>query len=282
MPKRNGKNDVDAEQDYHGMTAEQMLIDLQQHWTEWRRLQSVRLIHGQGERLRPTLKQWIEEKGIRFEDEGSNPGSVVIFPNIQEHKTASGIGGSALGDALKAKGVTVSPDERKTVQRSVEEERREQDKLRLVRKELERRKKAQAEVEARKKQQDAQLWQMEISRLDEAEKKRSGTRPTADEDRKPRAPFVATRGRHTPLQEGYWRGELVRIVDTDHETLQEEKQTGLDKLAPPLVPKTEAEKAAEAAQSAKLEKKKRFGTHRDAEADNALFEEALRQMEQGG
>ncbi len=279
MPKRSGNNDVDAEQDYHGMTAEQMLIDLQQHCTEWRRLQKVRLIHGQGERLRPVLKGWIEEKGIRYEDEGNNPGSVVIFPNIQEHKTASGIGGSALAEALKSKGVTLSPDERKTAQRSAEEQRRDQDKLRLVRKELERRKKAQAEVEARKKQQDAQLWQMEISRLDEADKKRGGKSPNADEDRKPRAPFVATRGRHTPLQEGYWRGELVRIVDTDHETLQEEKQTGLDKLAPPLVPKTDAERAVEAAQSAKLEKKKRGNSGRDTAADNALFEEALRQME---
>ncbi len=280
MPRRSGKNDVDAEQDYHGMTAAQMELDLQHRWPEWRRLQRVRLIHGQGERLRPALKQWIEEKGIRFEDEGNNPGSVVIFPNIQEHKKASGIGGSALGDALKALGVTVSPAERKTVQRSAEEERREQDKLRLVRKELERRKKAQAEVDARKKQLDAQLWQMEISRLDEADKKRGGKTAQSDEDRKPRAPFVATRGRHTPLQEGYWRGELVRIVDTDHETLQAEKQTGLDKLAPPLVPKTETEKAAEAA--AKPEKKRRGSSGRDAAADNALFEEALRQMEQEG
>jgi hypothetical protein len=276
MPKRNGKNDVDAEQDYHGMTAEQIEVDLQHQWLEWRRYQVVRIIHGQGERLRPVVHGWCADKGIQYKLEGSNSGSTLIYPNIKVPKTTPGIGTSALADALKAKGITVSPEERKVVQRSAEEERREQDRLRLVRKELERRKKANEAAEARKKQVDAQLWQAEVSRLDEVEKKRSGKRPNTDDDRKPRAPFVATRGRHTPLQEGYWRGELVRIVDTDHETLQEEKQTGLDKLAPPLIPN------AQAAEQPKPQKKKPFGSQRNHDADQALFEEAMRQLEQGG
>jgi|GEM_PF-3591105 len=276
MPKRSGKTDVDAEQDYHGMTADQIEVDIQHQWLEWRRFQVVRIIHGQGERLRPVVHQWCADKGIKYQMEGGNSGSTLIYPNVKVAKTTPGIGTSALADALKSKGITISPDERKTVQRSADEERREQDRLRLVRKELERRKKAGEAVEARKKQLDAQLWQAEVSRLDEVDKKRGGKRLNDGEDRKPRAPFVATRGRHTPLQEGYWRGELVRIVDTDHETLQAEKQTGLDKLAPPLIPN------ARAAEPPKPQKKKSFGSQRNSDADQALFEEAMRRLEQGG
>lgn len=275
MPKPSGRTTVDAEQDYHGMTAQQMEIDLQRRWTEWRRLGCVRLIHGQGERLRPVLQQWCEEKGIKFEEERGNSGSLLIYPQQSAPKPIASGGLGSMGDALKAAGVTLTPTERKTAQRSNDEQQREQERLRLVRKELERRKKAAAEVEARRKQQDTQLWQAEISRLDEAEKKRSGIKRKDDDDSKPRAPFVATRGRHTPLQEGYWRGELVRIVDTDHQTLKEEKQTGLEKLAPPVMPKTDAKGNIEPQKPIKKFAK----PQRDNSADQDLFEAEMRRLE---
>src|SRR5579859_2408553 len=80
VASRRGKNDVDTAVDLHGLTVEQLRHALQRHWPAWRGMASVRIVHGQGQALRPAVVRWCEEMGIVCIPDSGNPGSVRIFP----------------------------------------------------------------------------------------------------------------------------------------------------------------------------------------------------------
>lgn len=261
MAKRGGKKDVDAEADFHGMTAEQFRQALDRHLPGWKGMGRVRVVHGQGTSLLPTLHQWCKERAIEFQLEAHNPGSTLLFPNrrLQSVEMPLNTLGDRMPEALKQ--IRFAPPD-------PEAQKREQERQRLAilaRKELERRQQTKAADEARKQRQDAQLWEAEKARLDALDRKKS--RPKWEET-KPAAPRVVTRGVHTKQQEGYWKAELVRVADTDTDTLKKEKLTGLDKLAPPLEP----------AAPQKPEQKKPAVPTRDEAADRALFEAEMSRL----
>jgi hypothetical protein len=107
------------------------------------------------------------------------------------------------------------------------------------------------------------LWQAEMARLGAVEK-RSGK---AREEAKPRPPVIVPK-LQIKVEDGYWKAELTRVADTDTETLQVQKKTGLDKLAPPMT---------EAAAAGKPDKP-RPAVQRDTEAEKALFEEEMARL----
>jgi DNA-nicking Smr family endonuclease len=63
MAKRNGKKDADTQVDYHGCTAEQLRHALDRALPSWLGMGRVRVIHGQGTALTPTLLEWCRERG---------------------------------------------------------------------------------------------------------------------------------------------------------------------------------------------------------------------------
>lgn len=264
MAKRGGKKDVDAEVDFHGMTAEQFRQALDRHLHGWKGLGRVRVVHGQGTSLLPTLHEWCRERAIEFHLEPHNPGSTILFPNRrpQTVETPLNTVSEKMPEALKQ--MRFAPPDPETLKRQAEEQRRQQ----LVRKELEKRHKEQAAEVERKRRQDALLWEAEKARLDAVDKHRSQKKW---EDTKPGAPRVVTRSIHTKMQEGYWRSELVRVADTDTDTLKKEKLTGLDKLAPPM-------EAVDPNAKQKQEPQKPAAPKRDVNADNALFEEEMARL----
>jgi hypothetical protein len=113
------------------------------------------------------------------------------------------------------------------------------------------------------KRRDEALWQAEIARLDTQD--RGKGKPA--EDAKPRPPVLIP-PLHLRFDEGYWKAELSRVADTDGETLQKQKRTGLDKLAPPMQPAKTAERKPRAHEAKPPPK-------RDLEAEQALFEEEM-------
>jgi hypothetical protein len=261
VARRNGKRDTDTEVDYHGMTAEQMRLALDRALPSWKGMSRVRVIHGQGTALMPTLLRWCSERGIPHETERDNPGSTLLFPNQRPQPQESF--GTALRERMpeELQNLRLTPSSPEEQQRALEEQRRRE----LARKELERREKEKAEAAERKRKQDEALWAAEKARLDAMDKQKSRKNW---EDNKPNAPRVVTRGVHTKMQEGYWRAELVRVADTETETLQKQKKTGLDKLEPPLMPKAEEPP----------KEKKPKTPARDEAADRALFEEEMARL----
>jgi hypothetical protein len=273
MGKRNGKRDVDAQADYHGCTAEQMRHALDRALPSWQGLSRVRVIHGQGTALTPTLLEWCRERGIPCQTEPTNPGSSLLYPSQRVQKQENF--GTALRERMpeELQQLRFAPPDPEAQRKAQEEQRRAQEEQRrreLARKELERREKDKEAEAERKRRQDALLWEAEKARLD-AMNRQGGKQ--WENDVKPKAPAIVTRSVHTPQQEGYWKGELVRVADTDTETLKKEKRTGLDKLAPPIEDKP-AEKPEK--------QKKPAAPTRDETADRALFEAEMARLMEGG
>src|SRR5258708_1376600 len=58
-----------------------MRLTLDRMLPSWKGMSRVRVIHGQGTALTPTVLQWCRERGIPYETERDNPGSTLLFPN---------------------------------------------------------------------------------------------------------------------------------------------------------------------------------------------------------
>ena len=273
MATQGSKKDVDMEADMHGLTAEQMRVALQQQWPKWQGKQAVRIIHGQGTVLRPEVERWCREMGIPVSLDPGNPGALKIYP--RERHTAETGNTAAFGTSLRDKGLRLTPEQEaelrdpQAMQRAREAEKR--------RKADEERKRRETEAQRRARQKhDEDLWAMEMARLDKMEQKRSGALP---EDVKPTAPRIVPPS-VMKVQEGLWRGELVRVADTEENTLIVQKRTGLDKLAPPMAANAEAEnkKKEEVRALTPLEKARKRQTQRDTNADQELFEAELERL----
>ncbi|MCS6777890.1 MAG: Smr/MutS family protein [Chloroherpetonaceae bacterium] len=266
--KKRGKNDVDMEVDFHGMTVEAMSRALNHLLKKWRDMACVRVVHGQGTALPPVLHEWCHHRGIAFQLEPGNPGSTLLFPRRHREHPERPLNpvGEKMPDALK---LLRQSDEKPPADGQQDAQQR---RLQMVRRELERRRKEKEAEEERRRQQDLLLWEAEKARLDAMDRNRPRSDPG---DWKPSPPRIVSRSVHSRQQEGYWRAELVRIADTDTETLQKQKQTGLDKLVPPLDP---------TAPSSETSGKSRQ-THtppRDEEADRALFEAEMKRLQEEG
>ena len=263
MPKRGEKNDVDAAADYHGHTAEQMLLALHFKLGAWRGLQRVRVIHGQGEVLKAALENWCREVGIAFYPEPNNPGSTILTPAQRTLPQPK------LPNTLAASGLQMTPEQQAKLHDPValEQERQRQKKLRA---ELERRRLANETAQRAQRQREAQMWENEMARLDKLDKARPGNKRGDADGPKPLPPVVVPPA-VIKYEEGYWRSEIVRVGDTDTDTLQKQKRTGLDKLAPPMEakPKTETPESPH---------KKKSAPKRDAAEDAALFEAELKRL----
>ena len=261
VAKKSGTREVEAAVDLHGLTAEQMRHTLEQRWAEWRGMRQVRIIHGRGEVLKPELLRWCEEMGIPCRPEPNNPGSSCIYPRqrILPEKT--------LNTTLREKGLVLTPEEEaylrdpQTLEKARQEERK--------RREAEELRKRQAEAnQALQKRRDEALWQAEVARLDAWS--RSHANKKAAERDVPGAPLVLPPS-EIKHQEGYWRAEIVRVGDTDTDTLKKQKRTGLEKLAPPLPPKSNTASAPTSPTAPTKPK-------RDDTADKALFEEEMARL----
>ena len=269
MANGRGKKDVDIEADLHGLTAEEMRVALQQKWPQWQGKQSVRIIHGQGTVLRPEVERWCREMGIPVAIDPGNPGALKIYP--RERHTAGTGNESGFGTSLRDSGLRLTPEQEamlrdpQAIARLAEQERR--------RKAEEERKKREDEATRRaQKKRDADLWLAEMARLETIDRQRGA----GQTDIKPSAPRIVPPS-SIKHQEGLWRGELVRVADTDTDTLVVQKRTGLDKLAPPMAaapkdgtPLPEPPKAL-----TPLEKARARRPQRDTTQDQALFEEEL-------
>ena len=263
MANRNRNRDVDSEFDLHGYTAEEMRHALQQEWPGWKGMQKVRLVHGRGDVLRFALPKWCAEMGIPFEIEANNPGSALIYPTkrkmVNEHLTVT----------LKDKGLSLTPEQQAEVYDPVAAQKaRAAERVRQQEEERKRKTDAMSQILAKRK--DESLWLAEITRLDGMERRRSGK--VADRDLKPGAAVVRPPS-EILHQEGWWNAELVRVADTDTDTLKVQKRTGLEKLAPPVIAQKPAKPSSQDPAA------KRAAKARDFAADNALFEEALSQFD---
>lgn len=264
MAKKGGKKDVDVEADYHGCTAEQMRHALERRWPEWRGMSRVRVIHGQGVSLRPELMQWCEAKGVPCVAEANNPGSTLLFPNQRTLPAAP-----RMGSTLADKGLRLTPEQEAELRNPEAVRRARQEELRRKQEEERKRREAEADQIAKQRRDEA-LWCSEMARLDAQDKNYAAKKRLAERDAKPATPVIIPPAviKH---QEGYWRSELVRVAETDTETLKKEKRTGLDKLAPPMEAKppqapTAAAPAAPATPT------------RDEAADRALFEAEMARL----
>ena len=264
MPKRSGKNDVDAEADYHGQTAEQMRLTLHRKLADWRGFRRVRVIHGQGEVLKFTLEDWCREVGIPFESEPNNPGSTLLFPAQRTLPQPK------LPNTLAANGLQMTPQQAAELRDpiAIEQERQRQKRLRA---ELERRRMANEAALRTQRQREDAMWQNEMARLDALDKSQSGNKRKDSDGPKPLPPIVLPPS-VIKYEEGYWRSEIVRVGDTDTETLQKQKRTGLDKLAPPMEVKPKTTEAENNAPQKKSDSK------RDAANDAALFEAEMKRI----
>lgn len=274
MATQGNKKDVDTEADLHGLTAEQMRVTLQQQWPKWQGKQAVRIIHGQGTILRPEVERWCQEMGIPVSIDPGNPGALKIFP--RERHAPGSQSNTTFGTSLREKGLRLTPEQEAILRdpQAMERLRREEQQKR----EQAARKKRDDEVARRAQQKrDEDLWLTEMARLDKMETRRSGALP---EDVKPTAHRIVPPS-VMKVQEGLWRGELVRVADTDEDTLTVQKRTGLDKLAPPMSANAEAEqkqKGEEVKALTPLEKARRRQTQRDINVDQELFEQEMERL----
>jgi hypothetical protein len=258
MPGRRNRNDVDAEIDLHGQTAEQLRVTLQQRWPAWRNLDRVRIVHGQGTVLKPSIERWCAETGVPYLPDTRNAGALCIFPRQRT------LPDSRFGNTLKDRGLRLSPEQ--------EAELRDPAAAELARREAGRRalaegqqRRAQEAARAANQRGDEALWQAEMNRLGVLDQKRE----KAKADGKPRPPIIVPKLR-LQFEEGYWKAELSRVADTDTETLQVQKKTGLDKLAPPM--KEEPQVPPEPGRP------RTPAASRDAAAEQALFEQEMQRL----
>jgi hypothetical protein len=111
------------------------------------------------------------------------------------------------------------------------------------------------------------MWREEIERLNVMEKRRGGKLSSGF---KPANPVVRPPS-EIKHQEGWWNAELVRVADTDTDTLKVQKRTGLDKLAPPII--------AQKPQEVEPAQPKLKRPARDTKADRELFEAEMARLE---
>jgi DNA-binding transcriptional MerR regulator len=225
-------------------------------------MRSVRIVHGRGTALKPEVERWCREMGVPCELDPGNPGSMRIFP---QRRTLPEV---TVTTTLRDKGLTLTPEEEAYLRDPEVMERARQEALRRKREE-ERRQVLEAATRTQQKRRDESLWLAEIDRLDRIDR-RHGSALT--DGAKPTPPKIVPPA-EIKHQEGYWRSELVRVADTDTDTLKKQKRTGLDKLAPPM----ETAKAAPTA-SPEPEKKKPARPQRDTAADQALFEAEMARL----
>jgi hypothetical protein len=261
VSSKRGK-DVDIEVDLHGLTVEQLRHTLQRRWSEWHGMRSVRIVHGRGTSLKPEVERWCREMGIPCENDAGNPGSLRLFP---QRRTLPEV---TVTTSLREKGLKLTPEQEAYLRDPEVMERARQEALRRKREE-ERRLVQEAANRTLQRRKDEALWQAEIARLDRIDRKR-GAEPAGEA--KPTPPKVVPPA-EIKHQEGYWRSELVRVADTDTDTLKKQKRTGLDKLAPPM----EAAKAAPSTPT-QPEKKPPMRPQRDTAADQALFEAEMARL----
>ena len=259
MAGRNNRSDVDAEVDLHGLTLEELRMTLQKRWPHWRNLQAVRIVHGQGTVLKPEIVRWCAETGIAYQPDTYNAGALRIFP--QQHTLPH----AHLANTLGESGLRLTAEEQTFLRDPAEHARaREVERKRLLAEAA--RKRAEDASRVAERRRDELLWQAEMSRLGVAEKKKGKAR----DDAKPRPPIVVA-PLELNVEEGYWKAEISRVAETDTETLQTQKKTGLDKLAPPMMEekpgaKPEPPRAA------------RRPPSRDEAAEKALFEAEMERL----
>ena len=258
MAGNRNRKDVDDQVDLHGQTAEQLRMTLQQRWPQWRNLHSVRIVHGQGTVLKPEIARWCHEMGVPYLPDTGNAGAVRIFP---QQRT---LPDNSLGNTLRDRGLRLTAEEEAFLRdpAQVERDRQEERRRQLME---EQRKRAQDAARLTQQRRDELLWQAEMARLGVLERKGKG-----EGDGNLRPPIILP-----PVQlkfeEGYWKAELSRVADTDTETLQTQKKTGLDKLAPPM----KEEKPDEKPQDRRTP---RHAPQRDVEAEKALFEAEMERL----
>jgi hypothetical protein len=259
MAGRRNRDDVNAEVDLHGLTAEQARLALQRSWPGWRGMRSVRIVHGQGAVLKPEIVRWCSEMGIPCLPDDRNPGALRILP-LERKLPAGGI-----SNTLRDSGLTLTVEEAAYLRdpAAAERARLEAERRKAL---AERQRLATEAARAAQASRDEALWQAEMARLGVTEK----TRATPDSDDKPRPPVVIPK-LQIRVEEGYWKAELSRVAETDTATLQTQKRTGLDKLAPPM----KVESAAAPPEATKP-------PPRDVEADAALFEAELDRLGDSG
>jgi hypothetical protein len=153
------------------MTVEQMRHVLERQWPGWRGLTRVRVIHGQGEALKPALLRWCAERGISYAVDPGNPGSTRIFP------TRRALPDMTIGTLLQSKGLSLSPEQDASLREArarekVEEARRLRDEAR--------RKAEDAGRDAVQKRLDDALWNAETARLDEMDRRQGGSGGAAE------------------------------------------------------------------------------------------------------
>lgn len=258
VANRRNNRDVDAEVDLHGLTVEQMRLNLQKRWQEWRGLRRVRIIHGRGAILKPEVERWCREMGIRFAPEPNNPGAMCLFP--QERTLPD----RPLAVTLEEKGLRLTPEQDAYLRDPEKAERMRREAQRRAQEEARRRQTEEA-AQAAQNRRDEALWQAEMARLDAQDRSR-GVNPASGDKPGPPRILPPAEIKH---QEGYWRAELVRVADTDTKTLQKQKRQGLDKLAPPL-----QEKPVDPPKNTPP-----TGPARDTEADRALFEAEMARLD---
>ena len=259
MAGKRKQRDVDAEVDLHGLTGEQLRVALQRRWPQWRNLQSVRIVHGQGTVLKPEIVRWCAETGIAYLPDAYNAGALCIFP--QQYTLPH----TSLGNTLGDKGLRLTAEQEAFLRDPAQAERARQEERRRQLAD-EQRNRAQDTARLTERRRDELLWQAEMARLGVLEKKKG---KSAD-DAKPRPPLILS-----PVQiefeEGYWKAELFRVAETDTETLQTQKKTGLDKLAPPMKEEQPAAKPEEP-------RAVRRQPDRDMAAEKALFEAEMERL----
>ncbi len=258
MAGKRNRNDAADVVDLHGRTVEQVRVILQERWPRWSRLIAVRIIHGQGSILLPEVVRWCAEMGIPYLPDINNSGALRIFP-LQRS-----LPNSHLGNTLKEKGLRLTAVEEAYLRDPATNERARHEE-RLQRVEQQRQRIAAAGLADRQRHDEA-LWQAEMARLGVHNRKRGGS---ADGD-KPRPPVVIP-ALQLRFEEGYWKAELSRVAETDTETLQTQKKTGLDKLAPPMRDER-PEPVSGGSGSA------RPTPRRDPEAERAEFEEEMARL----
>lgn len=258
MANKRGKRDVNTAVDLHGLTVEQMRHELQRLWPDWRGMNSVRVVHGQGTALRPALIRWSEEMGVPCVPDPGNPGSLTLFPTRRTLPDAS------MRTTLKDHGLALTPEQEAELRDPAAAERARQEEIKR-RREEELRKAETAATTALQQRRDEALWQAEMARLAAIDRQHA-VNPNVEQ--RPRPPVIVP-----PVsikhQEGYWRSELVRVADTDTDTLKKNKRHGLDKLAPPM----------EAVAAPKEPLKPTGPPPRDTVADQALFEAELARLD---
>ncbi len=262
MAGKRNRIDVDDQVDLHGYTAEQLRLEFQKRWPRWRNLHSVRIVHGQGTVLKPEVVRWCAELGIASAPDTYNAGALCIFPQQRI------LPQPRLGNTLAESGLRLTAEEEAYLRDPAQAERARQEERRRQQAEAQR-KQAQEAVQVTQRRRDDMLWQAEMARLGVLEKKKGKT----EADAKPRPPVVLPK-LEIKVEEGYWKAELTRVADTDTETLQTQKKTGLDKLAPPM----KEEKPAAPGSPAAGQPAPRRTPQRDLAAEQALFEAEMQRL----